>query len=52
MVDRVLNAGGGELLLVGESDDAVIGGDVGLEGDAGGRNLWLGDGAGVLCVKG
>ena len=39
VVERILDAGGGELLLIGEGDDAVIGGDVGLEGDAGGRDL-------------
>jgi hypothetical protein len=48
VVHRVLNAGRGELLLVGERDIAVAGGDVGFEGDARGRNFGLGDGAGVL----
>ena len=49
VVHRVLNAGRGELLLVGERDVAVAGDDVGLEGDAGGRNFGLGDGA-VSCA--
>src|SRR5208337_4489896 len=48
MVHRVLNAGCGELLLVGQRDVAVAGSDVGLEGDARGRNFRLGDGARVL----
>jgi hypothetical protein len=52
VIDRILNAGGGELLLIGEGDDAVISGDVGLKRDADVRNLWLGDGARVLRVKG
>jgi hypothetical protein len=38
-------------LLIGEGDDAVIGGDIGPERDAGVRNPRLGDGAGVLRVK-
>ncbi|MEI9968397.1 MAG: hypothetical protein WDM87_07135 [Terracidiphilus sp.] len=52
VVEGVLNAGSGKLLLIGERDDTVVGDDIGLEGNAGRRNLWLGDGAGVLCAKG
>jgi hypothetical protein len=52
VVDCILDAGGGELLLIGEGDDAVIGGDVGPERDTGGRKLWLDDGARVLGAKG
>ena len=52
VIEGVLDAGGGEFLLIGEGDDAVVGGDVGLESDAGGRDLRLGDGAGVLGAKG
>jgi len=52
VVERFLDAGGGEFLRIGEGDDAVIGGDVGREGDAGRRDLRLGDGAGVLGVGG
>ncbi len=48
MVHGVLNAGRGEFLLVGERNIAVVGDDVGIEGDAGGRNFGLGDGARVL----
>jgi hypothetical protein len=48
MVDCILDAGGGELLFIGEGDDAVIGGDVGPKSGAGLRDLRLGDGAGVL----
>jgi hypothetical protein len=48
MVHRVLDAGRGELMLVGERDIAMAGDDVGVEGDARGRDCGLGDGARVL----
>jgi hypothetical protein len=52
LVEGILNASRGELLLIGEDDDAVAGGDVGPKGDAGRRNLRLGECAGVLGVEG
>ena len=51
VVERILNAGRGDLPLIGGRDDAVIGGDVGLERDAGEGSFRLGDGASVLRAK-
>jgi len=51
MIERTLDAGGVEVLLVGFGDASGGGAELGFERGADGRELRLGDVAGVLRVQ-
>jgi hypothetical protein len=51
MIERTLDAGGVEFLLVGLGDAVGGGAELGFERGTDGRKVGLGDGAGVLRVQ-